>query len=194
MNRVDLLRFLGSLRSGAPIIIGPGLSNYPIADAADDPLTIYNMDMPYATPIALGIALAWPDRKVVSIEGDGSMLAGPGVLTTIGRYQPRNLIVMVFDNQAYLTTGSGLALTATACGTSIELLGKAAGIALSRTLTELSDAQRAVEQAFTEPGPWLLVNRVDTSDRQQSGARGELPVDVFEAGLRFRRAALQARG
>ena len=98
------------------MIISPGLANYPIAEAKDEPLTIYNMDMPYTTPMALGMALGWPERKVISIEGDGSLLAGPGVLSTVARYQPKNLVVFVFDNGAYLTTGSGKAPSATAFG------------------------------------------------------------------------------
>ena len=96
------------------MIISPGLANYPIATEADHPMTIYNMDMPYATPMALGVALGWPEKKVVSIEGDGSLLAGPGVLTSIARYKPQNLIVIVLDNESYLTTGSGRSPTATA--------------------------------------------------------------------------------
>ena len=109
MNRTDVLRYIASLRNGAAMIISPGLANYPIAEAKDEPLTIYNMDMPYTTPMALGIALGWPERKVISIEGDGSLLAGPGVLSTVARYQPKNLLMFVFDNGAYLTTGSGKA-------------------------------------------------------------------------------------
>ena len=116
MNRTDVLRHIASLRAGAPMIISPGLANYPIAAARDEPLTIYNMDMPYTTPMALGMALGWPERKVISIEGDGSLLAGPGVLSTVARYQPKNLLIFVFDNGAYLTTGSGKAPTATAFG------------------------------------------------------------------------------
>src|SRR5574341_2256559 len=98
----------------------------------DEPLTIYNMDMPYATPMALGMALGWPERKVIAIEGDGSLLAGPGVLTTVARYEPKNLLVFVFDNGAYLTTGSGKARTATAFGADIEQLGRAAGLQIGR--------------------------------------------------------------
>ena len=91
MNRTDVLRYIASLRNGDPMIISPGLANYTIAEEKDEPLTIYNMDMPYATPMALGMALGWPERRVISIEGDGSLLAGPGVLSTVARYQPQNL-------------------------------------------------------------------------------------------------------
>ena len=193
MNRTDVLRHITNLRKGDPMIISPGLANYPIAAAKDEPLTIYNMDMPYTTPMALGIALGWPERKVISIEGDGSLLAGPGVLATIARYQPKNLLVFVFDNGAYLTTGSGTAPTTTAFGTDIEQLGRAAGLRNTRTVHDLDAAKNAVNAAFAEPGPWLVVAKVDKHDRPVERGAHSLPMYVYEAGLIFHRAALQQR-
>jgi sulfopyruvate decarboxylase subunit beta len=189
MNRNAVLSHLGKLRKGVPVFISPGLSNYTIGAEADDPLTIYNMDMPYAAPMALGAALGWPARKIVAVEGDGSLLAGPGVLTTIARYRPTNLVVLVFDNGAYLTTGSGRAPTATASGTDIELMARAAGLERTSTVSTLDEACEALERAMREPGPWLIVAKVTRQDRDERRT-GSLPVDVFESGLRFRRAAL----
>jgi len=192
MNRTDLLRHIASLRNGDPMIISPGLANYAIAEA-NEPLTIYNMDMPYATPMALGMALGWSKRRVISIEGDGSLLAGPGVLSTIARYQPKNLLIFVFDNGAYLTTGSGKAPTATMFGTDIEQLGRAAGLKNTRTVHDLDAAKSAVSAAFTEPGPWLVVAKIDKQDRPTERRPHSLPMHVYEAGLIFHRAALQER-
>jgi thiamine pyrophosphate-dependent acetolactate synthase large subunit-like protein len=193
MNRTDLLQHIAALRNGIPLIISPGLANYPIAEAKNEPLTIYNMDMPYTTPMALGMALAWPERKVISIEGDGSLLAGPGVLSTIARYQPTNLLIFVFDNGAYLTTGSGKAPTATVFGTDIEQLARAAGMKHTRTVEDLAKAKAAIDVAFSEPGPWLVVAKVDKQDRPSERGAHSLPMYVYEAGLIFHRAALRER-
>jgi sulfopyruvate decarboxylase subunit beta len=193
MNRTDVLRHIASLRDGAPMIISPGLANYPIAEAKEEPLTIYNMDMPYTTPMALGMALGWPERKVIAIEGDGSLLAGPGVLSTVARYQPKNLLIFVFDNGAYLTTGSGKAPTATAFGTDIEQLGRSAGLLNTRTVRDLGAAKDVISAAFSEPGPWLIVAKVDKQDRPTERGPHSLPMYVYEAGLIFHRAALQER-
>ena len=193
MNRTEVLQHIVALRNGDPMIISPGLANYTIASGKDEPLTIYNMDMPYATPMALGVALGWPERRVIAVEGDGSLLAGPGVLSTVGRYQPKNLVILVFDNGAYLTTGSGKAPTTTAFGTDIEQLGRAAGMKNTRTVHDLDAAKIAVNVAFKEPGPWLLVAKVDKQDRPAERGRELLPMYVYEAGLIFHRAALQAQ-
>jgi len=98
MNRTDVLRYIAGLRRGDPMIISPGLANYTIAEAKDEPLTTYNMELPYTTPTALGVALGWPERRVIAIEGDWSLLTGAGVLSTVARYQPKNLLIFVFDN------------------------------------------------------------------------------------------------
>jgi sulfopyruvate decarboxylase subunit beta len=193
MNRIDVLRYIASRRNGAPMIISPGLANYTIAEAKAEPLTIYNMDMPYATPMALGMALGWPERRVISVEGDGSLLAGPGVLTTVARYQPKNLVIFVFDNGAYLTTGSGKAPTATVFGTDIEQLARAAGIKNTRTVADIDSAKGAIRTAFTEPGPWLVVAKVNKQDRPAERIRSALPMRVYEAGLVFHRTASKER-
>lgn len=174
------------------MIVSPGLANYTLAARGDDPLTLYNMDMPYATPMALGVALGWPEKKVISIEGDGALLAGPGVLTTVARYKPENLIVVVFDNAVYLTTGSGKAPTATAFGTDIEQMGRAAGMKKTRTVDTIDGAKDALRTAFEAAGPWLIVAKVDKQDH--TDRRVSLPVYVYEAGLRFHRAAMKERG
>ena len=187
MRRVELLEALATIREGAAMVISPGLSNYHIAPKGDHPLTIYNMEMPYATPLALGVALAWPAKKVVAIEGDGSLLAGPGVLSTIGHYRPQNLVVLVCDNGVYLTTGTGTAPTTTGHGTDIEGLARASGINNIRTVSDLEEATDVLQQALSEDGPWIIVAKVDRSDQ---GQRGSLPTTVLESGFRFRRAAL----
>src|SRR5580704_2001378 len=62
--------------------------------------------MGQGTSLALGIALAQPERKVVVCNGDGSMLMNLGSLVTITAQAPTNLIVIVFDNGVYEITGS----------------------------------------------------------------------------------------
>jgi len=193
MNRTDVLRYIAKLRKGDPMIISPGLANYAIADAKDEPLTIYNMDMPYATPVALGMALGWPGRRIIAVEGDGSLLAGPGVLTTMARYKPRNLVVIVFDNGAYLTTGSGKAPTATAFGADIEQMARAAGMKNTQTVHDIESAKGAVRTAFAAPGPWLIVAKVDKQDRPAERGRHSLPMHVYEAGITFHRVASRER-
>ena len=88
MQRADLVSLFAELRTSEPVIVGPGTTSGALYQADHRAPTIYNMDMGYATAICLGLALAVPGERVVALEGDGSTLAGLGVLSTIGRYCP----------------------------------------------------------------------------------------------------------
>ena len=59
-----------------------------------------------ASTIALGIALARPERKVIIVDGDGSLLMQLGSLVTIAGAAPPNLFHFVFENGVYETSGS----------------------------------------------------------------------------------------
>jgi phosphonopyruvate decarboxylase len=59
-----------------------------------------------ASTIGLGIALARPERKVLVVDGDGSLLMQLGSLVTIAGAAPRNLFHFVFENGVYETSGS----------------------------------------------------------------------------------------
>src|SRR5882762_4724007 len=61
--------------------------------------------MGLASSMGLGIALARPDRQVVVLDGDGSILMNLGGLTTLARYRPRNMVHVVFDNESLLSVG-----------------------------------------------------------------------------------------
>jgi sulfopyruvate decarboxylase subunit beta len=146
--------------------------------------------MASVTGTAVGVALGWPAVKVIAMEGDGSMLMGQCSLTTVARYKPENMIILVFDNGRYITTGSGAAMSATTTGANIELIGRAAGIVKSKTVTEIGEVKATLDLAFKEPGPWLIVAKIDASDRDTMTNLKPLPVDSYEAGQRFRQAAL----
>jgi thiamine pyrophosphate-dependent acetolactate synthase large subunit-like protein len=56
-----------------------------------------------ASTIALGIALAQPQRKVIVVDGDGSLLMQLGSLVTIAGAAPANFFHFVFENGVYET-------------------------------------------------------------------------------------------
>src|SRR4029079_7684287 len=76
--------------------------------------------------IALGMALGLPRRKVIALDGDGSLLMNLCSLPAIARMNPKNLIHLVFDNEVYEASGSKK--TATGVGTDLVGLARAAGI------------------------------------------------------------------
>src|SRR5215467_482239 len=82
--------------------------------------------MGLACPIAMGLAMAQPERGVIALEGDGSILMGLGCLTTIANLKPRNLTIIIMDNALYQITGGQK--TATGGVTDIVAVARGAGI------------------------------------------------------------------
>lgn len=62
--------------------------------------------MGLGSSVGLGIALAQPDRHVVVLDGDGSVLMNLGGLTTLARAAPPNLTHVIFDNENLLSAGA----------------------------------------------------------------------------------------
>jgi len=110
--------------------------------------------MGLASSIGLGIALSQPNRKVVVIDGDGSVLMNLGGLTTLARSRPRNLVHLIFDNETLLSVGGGAPgghrwfTTATATGTDLAGIAKAAGFPQARTVRELNDFEAVALDAL----------------------------------------------
>jgi thiamine pyrophosphate-dependent acetolactate synthase large subunit-like protein len=117
--------------------------------------------MGLASSIGLGLALARPDLRVFVVDGDGSLLMNLGSLATIGWTRPTNLVLIVWDNQLYGTTGGQD--TATAHGTDLEAAARAMGAQATATVTSGKDFAAAIERSRFEPGPWVIVAKVAES-------------------------------
>lgn len=194
MTRPDFLAAYARRRRAAPTVVGPGLGSRELfALIGEDPTVLYNMDMAYAAPICLGLALATDLPRVVALEGDGSLLTGLGVLTTIARHGPPSLTLIALDNESYGTFGHGEMASATACGADLEQIAQACGLRRTVTVRSIEEAELALDRALNEPGPWLVVAKLEhAGDVDARFAR--VPPDVADAGVAFYQALRQARG
>jgi thiamine pyrophosphate-dependent acetolactate synthase large subunit-like protein len=119
------------------------------------------------------------------------MLMGLSVFATLARYPASNLVIVVFDNQRYLTTGSGSVESATAHGVDLAAIARAAGLGCVRAVSDLAAFQNAITTAMRTDGPWVIVANVDASDRADPRARGGFPTDIVEQAVLFRRSLKQ---
>ena len=115
--------------------------------------------MGLASSMGLGIALSKPDRQVVVFDGDGSILMNLGGLTTLARYRPRNLVHVVFDNESLLSVGGFP--TATATGSDLAGIAKAAGIPRTATVSALDAFTRAFDEALAAGDLTTIVAKVE---------------------------------
>jgi sulfopyruvate decarboxylase subunit beta len=115
--------------------------------------------MGLASSMGLGIALAKPDRQVVVLDGDGSVLMNLGGLTTLARYRPRNLVHVVFDNESLLSVGGFP--TATATGSDLAGVAAAAGVPRTATVGTVDAFRKAFDEALGAGDLTTLVAKVE---------------------------------
>jgi sulfopyruvate decarboxylase subunit beta len=115
--------------------------------------------MGLASSMGLGIALTRPDKEVIVLDGDGSILMNLGGLTTLARYRPRNLVHVIFDNESLLSVGGFP--TATSTGSDLAGIAAAAGIPRTTTVRDVQGLARAVDQAIAARELTTIVAKVE---------------------------------
>jgi thiamine pyrophosphate-dependent acetolactate synthase large subunit-like protein len=108
------------------------------------------------------LALALPQRKVIALDSDGSVLLSLFNLATLGNLRPKNLVVYVFDNGVY--SGSRISYpTATAGNTDLAAMARAAGISNACTITEITEFESKGIGALTSNELGFFVCKVEES-------------------------------
>ncbi|WP_024507218.1 thiamine pyrophosphate-dependent enzyme [Bradyrhizobium sp. ARR65] len=178
MNRFDLTsRLLAKLQNEEAVIGGIGNTNFDLWAAGHRPQNFYMLgSMGLAFPIALGVALAQPERRVFALEGDGSLLMQLGSLTTIATLAPANLTMVVMDNGIYQITGAQP--TPAAEVGDIVAIAAASGLPNSAWAHDEEDFERLVEEALSATGPTLIGVRID--DKPGVGTTRRDPVQIRE--------------
>jgi thiamine pyrophosphate-dependent acetolactate synthase large subunit-like protein len=164
LDRRQVVATLLAERKGAIAIGGLGASTYDIAAAGDHDRNFYLWGaMGGAVMIGLGLALAQPKLPVVVITGDGEMLMGMGSLATVGLQKPKNLSIVVLDNESYGETGGQVSHTAATA----DLVGvaRACGISDSRALSTLGEIEAfAKGMQDVSTGPRFANVKIDAAN------------------------------
>ncbi len=119
--------------------------------------SFYGLNMGLCLPFAVGLSLAFPRRRVVALDGDGSLLMDTSGLVTAAEVSPPNLVSIVFDNGSYSRMGE----TATARGTDLERMAQGAGIRHTGTLRTLDEFRGVVKEALDGTGFGFFVAKVE---------------------------------
>ena len=109
--------------------------------------------------LGLGIALAKPQREVIVLNGDGSLLMNLGSLVTLAASKATNVTVMVIENGVYEVTGAQALVTT---GSSIELtsLAQATRFPSIAEFANLEDWRGGVASVLSQPGPRFVSLKV----------------------------------
>ncbi len=163
MDRFDLTkRLVGKLKHEEAVIGGIGWSNFDLWAVGHRPQNFYMLgSMGLAVPIALGVAIAQPQRKVFALEGDGSILMQLGCLATVAARAPKNLAIIILDNGGYQITGGQVA--ASGLGADLVAIARGAGIAQASWAADEAHFEEFVDRALVAEGPMLLGCRINNN-------------------------------
>lgn len=126
MKRYDAIKKIVESLDDELIVCNLGAPSRELYDILDREENFYMLgSMGLSSSIAFGIAISKPERKVICIDGDGSILMNLGSLSTLANNDPNNLTLIVIDNSSYGSTGDQK--TYTSNRTRLEIIAKGAG-------------------------------------------------------------------
>src|SRR5262249_49838144 len=184
MNRFELTRRLVTqLKRDEAVIGGIGNANFDLWASGQRPQNFYMVGRRgLGIEVALGVAIAQPQRHVIALEGDGSLLMQLGCLATVAERSPKNLTIVVWDNGIYQITGSQP--TASATVADLVAIARAAGIANSAWAADEGDFDRLMAAALREKAPSLIAARIDNKPAVGTTDRDPVQIrDGFRGGL-----------
>ena len=150
MNRLDALHVLKRHIKDEIVI-----SSYSTAsewiEINDRPLNYFSHGaMGLGSSHGLGMALAMPNRRIVVLDGDGSLLMNLGTLVTIGRVAPKNFTHICMRNGTYEANGGHPIPN---LKTDFEAIARGAAISKACTITELADFDNKLQWLLNDEGP-----------------------------------------
>jgi thiamine pyrophosphate-dependent acetolactate synthase large subunit-like protein len=138
---------------------------------------LFHATLGMCTPAAFGLAMALPNRKVLSLDADGNLLLNLGVLSTVANENPTNLTILVMDNRNYLGSHKkepGMP-TATGGKTKLELVAKGCGIESACTVEDVAGFRDKVKTALSSSGPHFICAQIEPIDLDRPGKDKRVP-------------------
>ena len=179
MKRFDCLKALATVADDALVVSSAGAMTleWNSLHPSDGNFRVRTLGL--CSSIALGMALGLPGRKIVALDGDGSLLMNLSSLPTIARMAPKNLVHIVFDNEVYEASGSKQ--TATGAGTDLVGIARAAGIKNGLWANSLDDFAKAITASMSRDELSFIGAKVTTERTEVS----PYPIDEVENKYRF---------
>lgn len=139
-----------------------------------------NLNLGLAIPVGLGLAVTLPKRRVVILDGDGSLLFGSSALPDLASQAPGNVVVVVSDNESY----HGVFPSHTSKATDLEAMAKAAGIRNSFTVRNIDEFKSVLDGILEQQQLSFIVAKTEKG-RDDEPIRGVEPLHYMENKLNF---------
>lgn len=164
--RIEALRLISQEFPHDPVVLTCGATCREMVAAGRRDNHLYVIDsMGLVSSIVLGLSLGLERRairRVVGVEGDGGMLMNLNALSTIGYLQPKNLLLIILDNQRYDSTGGQHTFT-----TQLDLAAIAASCGLlTWQVGDLEGLKDSIAEALASSGPGFIHMRIVPGNAQ----------------------------
>lgn len=193
MTNYEAAAVIHALRGDA-ITVATMSAMFAIAAVSPSPLNLSSVPlMGGASGLGLGLAMTRPERAVMILDGDASLLMELGTMAQICDARPANLIHMVFNNAAQFA-GVGN-LDRPGADLDFVAMAKAASYASAVRATSTAAMKAALTQALAQPGPHFLDLAISSPHRfTHEGPQPELPDLQFNRMRDESRAMMAALG
>ncbi|HWO42085.1 MAG TPA: thiamine pyrophosphate-dependent enzyme [Candidatus Eisenbacteria bacterium] len=169
VTRKEILRRLSTFLDDKDIVVAAlaGTSNE-CFHTMHRPMNLYMVGMGMVTSVAFGLARALPHRRTIALDTDGGQLLSPSILPVVGTYKPKNLCMIVFDNERLYGSRGGPP-SQTASGTDLSVLAKGAGLATCATVETVEAFSAEFERFVSGSGPAEIVCKVEPAYERGTG-------------------------
>ena len=167
MNRFDCMTRLAVRLKDELVVLSLGSSVDEWYNAAPHmrSASLFQQQLGCVTPQAFGLAVGLPHRRIVSLDTDGGLLFNLGILATLANEQPKNLFIVIWDNECYQSIGGPP--THTASGrVDIAAIARGAGIEHAYAVKTLDEFDRHCEAGLRAQLPYVVVAKIDRSVRR----------------------------
>lgn len=188
LKREDVLAELLTLAQGASIVSTTGVTSREVfelrhtrGESQRDFLTVGGMG--HTASIALGAAIGRPDRSVVCIDGDGSVLMHMGALPIIGSLSPRNFIHVLLNNAAHESVGGQPTV---GDRTDFRAIALASGYQAYEVATDIDELRKGwLLLRSNQSGPVMLEVKIKTNSRSDLGRPTSSPRENKQAFMNW---------
>ena len=177
MNRKEAIEFISERIDNSPIIAANGFISRDLFSSSEKKTNFYMIgSMGLASSIGLGIALKKPKKRIFIFDGDGNILMNLSSLVTIGSLQPKNLIHIIFDNNAHESTGGQPTYSNQI---DISKIAKPLGYTIFSVRTKKS-LENTLEKIRNMKGPIMILVKIQQNEEKKSERVRISPIKIKE--------------
>jgi len=182
--RIEALKVINGLKDKNTILLATtgktGRELYEIEDAPNNLYVVGSMGC--VSSLGFGLALVMPEKEVVVIDGDGSILMRMGSLATNGYYCPPNMIHILLDNNAHDSTGGQATVS---FNVNFVQIAKSCGYPRSIYVHNLDELRIYIKNWKKEKELTFLYMKIGKGSKENLGRPGMKPYHIKERLLRF---------